>query len=182
MEREAGGNLLVDSPKAVPRLLGEFERRGGVATMFLTHRDDVADHALFHLKLGCDRVLHEADVSRSTADVEVRLTGTDPTPLGSEGDLLAIPTPGHTRGHAVLLYRDRFLFTGDHLAWSSRRNGLVAFRDACWYSWPEQTRSMRRLLDYRFESVLPGHGRIHHAPADEMHRHLAACVGWMTSV
>jgi hypothetical protein len=27
--------------------------------------------------------------------------------------------------------------------------------------------------------VLPGHGRIHHAPAGEMHEHLERCVGWM---
>jgi hypothetical protein len=38
---------------------------------------------------------------------------------------------------------------------------------------------MQRLLDYRFEWVLPGHGRIGHAPADEMHRHLQRCVAWM---
>ena len=43
IERPAG-NVLVDSPKAVNRLLRHFEERGGVATMFLTHRDDVADH------------------------------------------------------------------------------------------------------------------------------------------
>jgi len=29
-------------------------------------------------------------------------------------DLLVIPTPGHTRGHVVFLYRKKFLFTGDH--------------------------------------------------------------------
>jgi len=38
---------------------------------------------------------------------------------------------------------------------------------------------MERLLDYRFEWVLPGHGRIHHAPGTEMHEHLERCVAWM---
>jgi hypothetical protein len=38
---------------------------------------------------------------------------------------------------------------------------------------------MERLLDYRFEWVLPGHGRIHHAPAKEMWAHLLRCVEWM---
>jgi glyoxylase-like metal-dependent hydrolase (beta-lactamase superfamily II) len=181
VERPAGGgNVLVDSPKAVPRLLGEFERRGGVATMFLTHRDDVADHAAFHRRFGCERVLHEADVSRGTADVERVLTGSEPVALGDAGDLLAIPTPGHTRGHAVLLYRDRFLFTGDHLAWSRRRGGLIAFRDACWYSWREQTESMERLLDYSFEWVLPGHGQWYRADSPAaMRRELERCVAWM---
>ena len=55
-----------------------------------------------------------------------------------------IPVPGHTRGSVCFLWRDRFLFTGDHLAWSGRRGSLTAFRSACWYDWGEQTRSMER--------------------------------------
>jgi len=177
IERE-DGNVLVDSPKAVPRLLRAFRERGGVSTMFLTHRDDVADHAAFRREFACERVLHERDVSRATADVERKLSGDDTIRLAD--DLLAIPTPGHTRGHAVLLYRQKFLFTGDHLAWSERRGALVAFRDACWYSWEEQTRSMEKLLDYPFEWVLPGHGAWHHgASPDAMRDELARCVAWM---
>ena len=127
------GNVLVDSPRALPRLVDHLAGRGGVATMFLTHCDDVADHEAFAKRFGCQRVLHEDDVTRGTEGVERRLADREPVRLAD--DLLAIPTPGHTRGHSVLLYRDKFLFTGDHLAWSRRRNGLVAFRDACWYSW-----------------------------------------------
>ena len=69
-------------------------------------------------------------------------------------------------------------FTG-HLAWSPERETLTAFRDVCWYSWKEQTRSMEKLLAYRFASVLPGHGRIHHGTAEEMHEHLQRCVARM---
>ena len=83
------------------------------------------------------------------------------------------------RGHTVLLYQKKFLFSGDHLAWSPKRNTLIAFRSACWYSWAEQIKSMERLLDYDFEWVLPGHGRIHHDSRAEMHRHLEHCVDWM---
>ncbi len=78
-----------------------------------------------------------------------------------------------------MLYKDTALFTGYHLAWPPIRSALIAFRDSCWYSWSEQTRSMQRLLDYQFEWVLPGHGRIHHAPAPEMHASLLKCVDWM---
>ncbi len=177
IERPAG-NVLVDSPKAVNRLLRHFEERGGIATMFLTHRDDVADHEAFARRFGCRRVLHERDLTRATAGVERPLAGDEPVRLDDE--LLAIPTPGHTRGHAVLLYREKFLFTGDHLAWSSRRGGLTAFRDACWYSWPDQIRSMERLLDYRFEWVLPGHGGWHQAESPAaMRRELEGCIRWM---
>ena len=177
VERPAG-NVLVDSPKAVPRLLDEFERRGGIATMFLTHRDDVADHTAFARRFGCERVLHRADISSGTRSVERPISGEEPVSLAD--DLLVIPTPGHTRGHSVLLDRQKYLFTGDHLAWSARRGQLVAFRDACWYSWEEQIRSMERLLDYSFEWVLPGHGAWHRAESPAaMHRELEACVKWM---
>jgi len=172
------GNVLVDSPRAVRRLLSEFERRGGIRTMFLTHRDDVAEHEVFARRFGCQRVLHTCDVSGGTREVERKISGLEPVHLAD--DLLAIPTPGHTRGHTVLLYRDRFLFTGDHLAWSASREHLVAFRDACWYSWEEQTRSMERLLDYSFQWVLPGHGAWHRAESERaMRKELERCIQWM---
>ncbi|HEY1252415.1 MAG TPA: MBL fold metallo-hydrolase [Thermoanaerobaculia bacterium] len=174
------GNVLVDSPRAAGPLLKALEERGGVATLFLTHRDDVADHAALRRRFGCERVLHADDLTRGTQDVERPLTGTEPIRLAD--DLVAIPTPGHTRGHSVLLYRDKFLFTGDHLAWSARRGHLVAFRDANWYSWPATIRSMERLLDpaYRFEWVLPGHGAWYRAESPAaMRRELEKCVAWM---
>jgi glyoxylase-like metal-dependent hydrolase (beta-lactamase superfamily II)/ferredoxin len=172
------GNVLVDSPRGVRRLLSEFERRGGIRTMFLTHRDDVADHAVFARQFGCERVLHERDVTPGTRAVERKIVGEEAVRLDDE--LLAIPTPGHTPGHAVLLYREKFLFTGDHLAWSRRRGHLVAFRDACWFSWKEQTRSMEKLLDFSFEWILPGHGWWHRADSPAaMKRELERCVAWM---
>ena len=159
-----GGNVLVDSPRFTAPLVRRLEAMGGVRLLFLTHRDDVADHEKFRAHFGCDRVMHEADAEFA---VERPVAGRDPVRLAD--DLLAIPTPGHTRGHQVLLYRDRFLFTGDHLWWDPGRQGLGASRSVCWYSWPEQRASMERLLAHRFEWVLPGHGARHHAPAAEMH-------------
>lgn len=174
------GNVLIDSPRAAKPLVDAIDRRGGVRLLFLTHRDDVADHAQLAKRFGCERVLHERDVTRGTRDVERKLTGDDPVELAP--DLVAIPVPGHTPGHAVLLYREKFLFTGDHLAWSPRRLALTAFRDACWYSWTEQIRSMERLLDFRFEWVLPGHGWRYHAPSPEaMRTEIEKCVEWMKS-
>jgi glyoxylase-like metal-dependent hydrolase (beta-lactamase superfamily II)/ferredoxin len=173
-------NLLIDSPRGANPLLKALENRGGVRRLFLTHRDDVADHAVLAKRFGCERILHERDVTSDTQGVERKLSGDDPISLSD--DLVAIPTPGHTRGHAVLLYREKFLFTGDHLAWSPRRRELTAFRGACWYSWTEQIRSMERLLDFRFEWVLPGHGwRYHAASPEAMRTELEKCVKWMKS-
>ena len=90
--------------------------------MFLSHADDVADHAAFQRKFGCERILHGADVRATTRSVETKLAGTDPVRL--DDDLLAIPVPGHTRGSTALLYKDEILFTGDHL-WFGRSRSPV---------------------------------------------------------
>lgn len=173
----AGARTMVDSPRFAAPLVKNIDALGGVKRMLLTHQDDVADHAKFHERFGCERVLHRDDVRSRTASVEVQPAGIDPVDLGD--GLLMIPTPGHTKGHAVFLYREKFLFTGDHLAWDADEHQLYAFRGACWYSWTEQIKSMAGLLDYRFEWVLPGHGRPVNLPAGEMHAHLERCVAWM---
>lgn len=173
--RRPEGNILIDSPRFALPLVRQMEQMGGVSRMLFSHRDDVADHEKFHEHFGCPRTIHRDD-SRGIATEEL-LDGNQPVAV--EEDLLAIPVPGHTRGHVVFLYRDKVLFTGDHLAWSDNRGGLIAFRDVAWYSWAEQTKSMRRLLDYSFEWVLPGHGRRAHLPAELMHRSLVDCIAWM---
>jgi glyoxylase-like metal-dependent hydrolase (beta-lactamase superfamily II)/ferredoxin len=170
--------ILVDSPRFAMPLVKNIENLGGVRTMLLTHQDDVADHAKFHEHFACDRVLHRDDVRSRTAAVERQPAGLDPVALAQ--DLVMIPTPGHTKGHAVFLYRDTFLFTGDHLAWSERRGHLYAFRGACWYSWSEQIASMKRLLDYDFEWVLPGHGRPVQLRRSSARAELERCIEWMT--
>jgi len=99
-------------------------------------------------------------------DAEVILDGSEPIELAPA--FTAIPTPGHTAGHCVLLFDGRFLFTGDHLAWDRHDLRLVAFDSNCWYSWPQQIESMQRLTQHRFEWVPPGHGQRVHLSAGEM--------------
>jgi glyoxylase-like metal-dependent hydrolase (beta-lactamase superfamily II) len=164
--RRDGGNLLVDSPRAAAPLVTRLRALGGVKTMFLTHRDDVADHAEFRAAFGCERVIHEAD---DFIGAEGKLRGDAPVELAP--GVLAIPVPGHTRGSCALLVDHKYLFTGDHL-WADPDGHLGMGRGVCWYSWPEQKRSLRRLLDFEFEWVLPGHGRSLHLPAVQMRREL----------
>jgi len=79
-----------------------------------------------------------------------------------------VHVPGHTRGSIALLHRG-YLFTGDHVWATDEQDGLEAGRNVCWYSWPEQRRSMHKLARYAFAHVLPGHGRRFDAPsADAM--------------
>ena len=171
------GNVLVDSPRFARPLVRRIEELGGVSLVFLTHRDDVADHEEWASHFTAERILHREDISRSTAGIERKLSGRDEVAL--EDDLLAIPTPGHTRGHAVLLYRNKYLFSGDHVWWSPNYKSLHASAGVCWYSWPEQMRSMERLLGYRFEWVLPGHGRRAHFSTEEMQQQLHTCLARM---
>ena len=171
------GNVLVDSPRFAAGLVKRIESLGGVRWMFLSHVDDVADHARFRAHFGCDRIIHKDEARASLRGIEWQLDGAAPQPLGP--GLLAIPTPGHTRGHTTLLFEDRYLFTGDHLWWSPERQQLSASRSYCWYSWTRQIESMERLLDYRFEWVLPGHGHRHRADAAAMRVALERCIRWM---
>ena len=161
------GNLLVDSPRFAAPLVKRLEALGGVRRMFLTHRDDVADHAKFRERFHCDRIIHRDDDS---IGAEIDLAGDAEIGAG----LHAIWLPGHTRGSCALLVDDEHLFTGDHLwAWEGR---LEMGRNVSWYSWSEQKKSLRKLLDYRFEWVLPGHGRSLHLQAREMRREIESLL------
>lgn len=176
--RHAEGNWLIDAPRFLPFLAKKFEAMGGLRYIFLTHRDDVADAGKYAERFGAQRIIHRADADAAPG-AEILLEGEAPRPFGN--DFLILPTPGHTRGHCVLLYRGRFLFTGDHLAYSRARGHLIAFRNANWYSWPETIRSMEKLQDYDFEWVLPGHGERLHLPANEMRAQLRRAIEWMKS-
>jgi glyoxylase-like metal-dependent hydrolase (beta-lactamase superfamily II)/ferredoxin len=176
--RHPKGNWLIDSPKFLPRLVRNFELLGGIACIFLTHSDDVADADRYAGHFGSKRYIHRSEL-HAQPDAEIVLDGEEPILL--DADFLAVPTPGHTEGHCVLLFADRFLFTGDHLAWDRHEKQLEAFRDYCWYSWARQTESMRRLAAHGFEWVLPGHGQRVRLPREEMRRQMNALVSRMAA-
>jgi glyoxylase-like metal-dependent hydrolase (beta-lactamase superfamily II) len=171
--RRPEGNWLIDSPKFQPRLVRRLEQMGGVSTIFLTHSDDVADARLYAERFGARRVIHRAEL-HSQPDAEVVLDGEEPVELAP--GFLAIPTPGHTAGHCVLLFGQRFLFTGDHLAWDRHGGRFDAHRDYCWFSWERQVESMARLARFTFEWVLPGHGQRVRQERDEMRRQMQDLV------
>jgi glyoxylase-like metal-dependent hydrolase (beta-lactamase superfamily II) len=173
--RRPEGNVLVDSPRAAGPLLERLQELGGVRLLVLSHRDDVADHEELHERFGCERVMHKDDLGTGTRHIERPIADREPVRLAP--DLLFIPTPGHTRGHACLLYRDKFLFTGDHLAWDRDTRQLDAMRSVCWWSRDEQTKSMAKLLEFKFQWVLPGHGDRWRAESSEhMHAEMEKLV------
>lgn len=177
--RRLDGNVMVDSPRFAAPLVRRIRELGGIRWLFLTHQDDVADHAKWAREFGCTRILHEADVHGHTRDVEMQLTGQEAVRLAH--DLTVIPTPGHTRGSCVLHFagaQERFLFGGDHVAHSPSRGHLYAFRSACWYSWAEVVRSLEKLRGWDFNWVLPGHGRRFHGSFEEARSSLERGIAW----
>ena len=174
--RHPDGNWLIDSPKYLPKLVQAIESMGGIRYIFLTHRDDVAEADRYAARFDSERIIHRAELSAQPG-AEIILEGDVAAEIAP--DFLIIPTPGHTRGHLVLLHQNRYLFTGDHLLWSRRRERLGANRRFCWYSWPEQIESMKTLLDYSFEWVLPGHGQRIQLPPKVMRENLNVLISHM---
>jgi glyoxylase-like metal-dependent hydrolase (beta-lactamase superfamily II)/ferredoxin len=168
------GNILIDSPRFILPLVKRLEEMGGVRYMYFTHKDDIADHQKYQEYFNCERILHRDDINYKTEDIEIKLDIKEP--LKFDEDIIIIPVPGHTKGHTVLLYRDKFLFSGDHLAWSNHQQKLIAFRNHCWYSWSELVKSMHQLTNYQFQWILPGHGRRYNADYQTMQQQLKMCL------
>ena len=166
------GNWLIDSPRYIKHLVDAFERMGGLRYVFLTHEDDVADAAKYANRFGATRIIHRAD-AEVMPDAEWIVDGVETIDLVPQFQL--IPVPGHTPGSCALLYNDRVLFTGDHLWWDPETRSLDAPRRLVWRS-RALVHSIRKLVDYRFEWVLAGHGdRIKLSP-EEMREHLRVLV------
>lgn len=166
--RRAEGNWLVDSPRYVAHLVEAFERMGGIRYVFLSHEDDVADAARYARHFKATRIIHEKDAD-AMPDAEWQVQSHEPVAVTSQMQL--IPVPGHTAGSMALLYGERFLFSGDHLWWDRETGTLGAPEQLIWNR-PQLLDSLSRLLTYRFEWVLPGHGDRKRLPAAEMNAHL----------
>ncbi|MCS6289577.1 MAG: MBL fold metallo-hydrolase [Nitrospira sp.] len=162
--RHPDGNWLIDSPRYLKPLVEAFDRMGGIAHIFLTHEDDVADAARYARRFGARRIIHRADV-HAMPDAEVIIEGEEACAFGE--DFRIIPVPGHTAGSLCLLYRDRFLFTGDHLWWDSEVRELASPRQLVWNA-AALHRSIEQLTEYPFEWVLAGHGGRVWLPQREM--------------
>lgn len=162
------GNWLIDSPRYIKHLVEAFEQKGGIRFIFLTHEDDVADAGRYAERFGAVCLIHRADAAAAPFARRI-IDGTTAQRL--EPEFQVIPVPGHTPGSQALLYKERFLFTGDHLWWEpdhGRLNSpttLVSNRE-------QLDGSIGRLLDHRFEWVLAGHGDRIRLPVDEMHHQL----------
>jgi glyoxylase-like metal-dependent hydrolase (beta-lactamase superfamily II) len=170
-----GGNLMVDAPRWTREVVEPVDRLGGVAHVLLSHRDDVADAQRYAEHFGARVWIHHDDRAAAPYATDL-VTGLDPVTIAD--GVVAFPVPGHTRGSVLYLVDDGLLFSGDSLAWDHERERLMAFRDACWYSWEAQTDSLGRFAasGLGFRRLFCGHGWNHDLEAASFHRHLLELV------
>jgi glyoxylase-like metal-dependent hydrolase (beta-lactamase superfamily II) len=169
-----GGNLMVDSPRFTPELVAAVEERGGLAHVLLTHRDDVADAERYAQRFGARVWIHTADRMAAPFATDV-VDGEDPVAVTR--DCAMVPTPGHTRGSVVYALDDRFLFTGDSLYWSRRRQDLGIHVRQTWYSLDVQLDSLERIAGtVPFSYVLAGHGDRRETTVADMRNRLRRLV------
>lgn len=166
------GNWMIDSPRYVRHLVDAFHRMGGVRYIFLSHEDDVADAARYAREFRAARIIHEAD-AEVMPGAEWVVAGSEP--VRAAPDFQLIPVPGHTPGSMALLYDEKFLFTGDHLWWDPESGTLESPQRLVW-SEPDLQRSIAKLVGFRFEWVLAGHGDRVHLPVVDMRAHLRALL------
>lgn len=170
--RHPDGNWLIDSPRYLKHLVDAFDRMGGIAYIFLTHEDDVADAARYAQRFGARRIIHRADAQAMPGAEEI-VEGTEQ--IFYRPGFQIIPVPGHTAGSLCLLYRNRFLFTGDHLWWDPETKELASPQQLVWDA--EALRhSIATLASYPFEWVLAGHGGRVRLPREHMQRALRELV------
>lgn len=172
-------NYLIDSPRYLKKLTHKIKDLGGLDYQLLTHKDDIADTDQYHENFQSPRYIHQDDQTSKTKHYEYTFSENKIVDLTNE--LKVIPVPGHTKGSVCFLYKDNYLFTGDHLAYSTELGHLYAFKNACWYDFKQQIKSMEILLDFEFEYVLPGHGSPISMDSKSMKKSLEKCISWMKS-
>ncbi len=147
------GNWLIDSPSMRPYLVERFKELGGLKFIFITHQDDIADAFHYAELFNAQIIMHVKDAIDVKA-IHLPVKRHDVTEMGA---FTIIPTPGHTAGSLCVLYKDKFLFTGDHLYFDEK--GLNVFSEYCWFDFEEQILSVEKLKKFpNVEWILPGHG------------------------
>ncbi len=166
------GNWLIDSPRYLKHLVETFERKGGLSHIFLTHKDDVAEVDKYAAHFGAKRIIHRGDLE-AAPDAEWIIEEVESSQVLPQFQI--IPVPGHTAGSMALLYNNTYLFTGDHLWWDSKQQMLRAPSQLVWRK-RVLLDSLQKLLDYRFEWVLAGHGDRARLSAEAMQSQLQALI------
>jgi glyoxylase-like metal-dependent hydrolase (beta-lactamase superfamily II) len=115
------------------------------------HPDHISGAAGIKKKTGAKIVLHSAE--RTDIPIDKVVKDSEIISLGGM-DLEVVHTPGHNPGHICLyIRRDKIMFTGDHVLSSSTTALQPPWGDMARY-----IESLKKLLDYDVDLMLPSHG------------------------
>lgn len=141
---ENTANVLVDCP-AWNEINKQFLReKGGVSTLFLTHRGGIGKAREIQEAMGCQILIQEQEA--------YLLPGLDVISFQQEFTLSsncqAIWTPGHSPGSACLYYNvgGGVLFSGRHLL-PNRQGEPIPLKMSKTFHWPKQLRSVKFLSE-----------------------------------
>ncbi len=174
------GNWLIDSPRFVPDLIKAFESMGGISYIFISHKDDIGNSAQYAKHFNAKRIINKFDIKPQIADAEIILDGKEDLIISKAR---IVHTPGHTKGSQILLWDQKYIFTGDHYAFRKKINAFGSFRDACWYSWSEQILSVEKMKFFTdVELIYPGHGKRGQVLKGSFPSIIEKSVAWMKTV
>ena len=127
--------------------------KGKIDYIIVTHAhpDHISGATLLTRKTGAQLILHSAEVT----DIPVgkRVNDGDIIALGGI-DLEVVHTPGHNPGHMCLYIRkSKIMFSGDHVLAKT----TTALQPP-WGDMTEYIESLRKLLKYDIDLMLPAHG------------------------
>lgn len=172
--KHKNGNWLFNTPKFQAQLVKKLESMGGVSNIFISHRDDAGESEKFAAHFKAQRIIHRHEVE-AQPHAEIVLKETESYEY--QPDFFIIPSPGHTEGHMMMLYKNKYLFSGDSLYYDRREARVEIWNPLwTWYSYEEQIMSMEKLLGLEFEWLLPVHGQRVKLEKLEMRRQLQDAI------
>jgi glyoxylase-like metal-dependent hydrolase (beta-lactamase superfamily II) len=170
----SSGNWLVNAPEPTAELVKELKELGGVDYIFGTHRDVICHVNAMAKHFNAKRVFHELDLD-AIPDTEVVLVGVQERAFGDDNKFVAMPAPGHTEGHCMLLYDGQFLFCGDSVSVSGDEL-TVGPAEWTWQNVELNIESVRRLASLTLSGLLPDHGKVLQADSAEIRKRILAGV------
>jgi len=138
---ENDGNILIDAPPWIAEIQDFLAERGGVRTIFLTHRDNRGKATQIQNDTGCTLVVQEQE-AYLLPDADVK---TFQDEIAILPNLTGIWTPGYSPGSSCAYYANAggVLFSGRHLL--PNREGMA--RPQQTFHWRRQLRSVKTLRD-----------------------------------
>ena len=145
LENEAGEpqNILIDCPALTETHEQFITDRGGIATLFITHRGGMAQVPEFKKKFDCEVIIQEQEA--------YLLPTVEAVPFHRDRKLSPASrvfwTPGHSPGSACLHHSAHggILFTGRHLI-PDKAGAPRPLRLSKTFHWPRQIRHSQQLL------------------------------------